>query len=141
MSATVSRACLAAGGFAGGIAVATGAFGAHGLKDLLEATGQAANWETASRYAAVHALAMAACGLAAGLPGAAAARRTLATAGWCFGIGTLIFSGLLWALALTGLRRLGAIVPIGGGLLIAGWAILAVGGLRIGATSPPPDRH
>ena len=141
MSAAVSRACLAAGGLAGGIAVATGAFGAHALKDMLEAAGQAATWETASRYAAIHALALAACGLAAGLPGAAAARRTLAAAGWCFGVGTLVFSGLLWALAFTGIRTLGAIVPIGGILLIAGWGLLALGGMRIGAASSTPGGH
>ncbi|MFM7109297.1 MAG: DUF423 domain-containing protein [Planctomycetaceae bacterium] len=141
MSAAFTRPCIAGGGLAGAIAVATGAFGAHGLKHLLEATGQAASWETASRYAAVHALALVACGLAAALPNAGAARRTLAAAGWCFGLGTAIFSGLLWTLALTGIRPLGAIVPVGGSLLIAGWALLGAGGLRIGAASPSTLDH
>jgi uncharacterized membrane protein YgdD (TMEM256/DUF423 family) len=105
--------------------------GAHGLKSVLEATGRGENWETAVRYAMYHALALLAIGLAAGLPQAAAARGQLAAAGWCFLVGTIIFSGCLAALALSGVRVLGAIVPIGGVLFLAGWALLAAAALRM----------
>lgn len=122
----MSRFLLASGALLGGLAVAAGAFGAHGLKALLESTGQAGNWETASRYALCHALAIVLVGiLATNRP-----TPTLAAAGWCFLAGTAIFSGCLFALAVSGLKPLGAIVPIGGLLLIAGWALLAVAGWR-----------
>ena len=138
MSPRLTGTCLAAGGVLGAVAVATGAFGAHGLKAILEASGQAANWETASRYAIVHAVALVATGLAAGLPDSAFGRRPLATAAWCFAAGTLVFSGCLWILALTGIRVLGAVVPIGGTLLIVGWVALAWAGLRRTASPATP---
>lgn len=122
----MSRLFLASGAVLGGLAVAAGAFGAHGLKSLLEAHGQAGNWETASRYALCHALAVVLVGILAALRPAA----PLAAAGWCFLLGTAIFSGCLFALAVTGIKPLGAIVPIGGLLLIVGWALLAVAGWR-----------
>jgi uncharacterized membrane protein YgdD (TMEM256/DUF423 family) len=119
----VARFCLVAGCLIGGLAVAAGAFGAHGLKATLTATGQAENWETACRYAMYHALALVAAGLLAGVhrPPSAA----IAAAAACFLAGTLIFSGCLGTLALSGWKILGAIVPIGGVLLIAGWLLLA----------------
>ena len=132
MSPRLVGVCVAAGGFCGAVAVITGAFGAHALKATLEATGQAANWETASRYALVHALALVTTGLVAALPGAARGLRPLAAAAWCFAIGTAVFSGCLWALALTGIRVLGAVVPVGGSLLVAGWVLLATAGMRLG---------
>ena len=122
----MSRFLLASGALLGGLAVAAGAFGAHGLKSLLETHGQAANWETASRYALCHALAVVLVGLLALVRPV----PLLTAAGCCFLAGTAIFSGCLYALALTGLKPLGAIVPIGGLLLIAGWALLAVAGWR-----------
>lgn len=121
-----------AGSLLGGVAVAAGSFGAHGLKDLLAANGQAANWETGVRYALFHAIAVLAVGILAGLPQAETARPWLASAGLCFLLGTVIFSGFLGALAVSGMRILGAIVPIGGVLLIAGWAALAVAAVRLG---------
>lgn len=121
-----------AGAVLGGLAVAAGSFGAHGLKDLLAANGQAANWETGVRYAIFHALVLVAVGLFAGQPQTEASRPWLLVAGTCFLLGTLIFSGFLGALALSGMRILGAIVPIGGVLLLAGWAALAVAALRVG---------
>lgn len=123
---------LIAGAVLGGIAVAAGSFGAHGLKDLLAANGQAATWETGVRYALFHAIAILAVGLFAGLPQAETARPWLSAAGACFLLGTLIFSGFLAALALSGMRVLGAIVPIGGVLLLAGWAALAIAAARSG---------
>lgn len=122
-----------AGAVLGGLAVAAGSFGAHGLKDLLAANGQAASWETGVRYAIFHALALIAVGLFAGLPQTEASRPWLWASGGCFLLGTLVFSGFLGALALSGMRIFGAIVPIGGVLLLIGWAALAVAAARAGA--------
>jgi uncharacterized membrane protein YgdD (TMEM256/DUF423 family) len=122
------RAWLTAGAVLGFIGVAAGSFGAHGLKPMLEAAGQSGNWETATRYCLIHALALAVVGVTAGMPHAAGCRGLLTAAGWSFLLGTLIFSGFLTALALTGMRILGAIVPIGGGLMLVGWACLAAAG-------------
>lgn len=125
------RSCLACGAALGGIAVACGAFGAHGLADLLDRTGQATNWETACRYAMVHALALLAVGTL-GIVRPAAAPR-LAWAAWSFLLGSIVFSGCLAALALSGTRMLGAIVPVGGVSLIAGWIFLAAAATRVDA--------
>lgn len=97
------------------ISVAAGAFGAHGLEDRLDARSLEI-FETAARYQMYHALAMVVCGVLA----------TRATAaGWTFQIGIVIFSGSLYALALTGVKGLGAITPIGGLAFLVGWALLA----------------
>ena len=122
------RFAIVAGALLGGVSVAAGAFGAHGLKAVLEASGQAGNWETAARYAMAHALALVAVGLLAAVRPDATG---LATVAWCFLAGTLIFSGCLAALALSGVKLLGAIVPIGGVLMIAGWARLALTAARL----------
>jgi uncharacterized membrane protein YgdD (TMEM256/DUF423 family) len=105
----------------GALAVACGAFGAHGLKSRVDEQ-QLANWETAARYQMYHALALLAVGFLA------ARRRTWAieTAGFAMTIGTLIFSGCLYLIVLTGQRWLGMVVPFGGTLLIVGWIALAV---------------
>jgi uncharacterized membrane protein YgdD (TMEM256/DUF423 family) len=110
------------GAVLGFLGVAAGSFGAHGLKDLLEANGQAANWETGVRYCLFHAVVLVAM---AGLAGNQGSSGLLVAAAACFVVGVLIFSGFLGVLALTGLRWLGAIVPIGGVLLLIGWALLA----------------
>lgn len=120
----LARLALTTGASLAGIAVAAGAFGAHGLKATLAATGQADNWETACRYAMYHALALLAVGLLASVR--SPAPTGLAASAWCFLLGTLIFSGCLAVLALSGIKVLGAIVPIGGVLLIAGWVLLAI---------------
>jgi uncharacterized membrane protein YgdD (TMEM256/DUF423 family) len=104
----------------GFIAVAAGAFGAHALKarltpDLL------AIFETGVRYQMFHVVGLLAAAWAAERwPG-----RAVKVAGWCFVAGTLIFSGSLYALALTGVRTLGAITPVGGVLFLAGWLLLS----------------
>jgi uncharacterized membrane protein YgdD (TMEM256/DUF423 family) len=126
------------GALLGGVAVTMGSFGAHSLKATLEANGQAANWETAVRYAVFHALAMLIVGIVSGMPQATAARGWLTVAGWSFLTGTAIFSGLLSVLALSGLRWLGAIVPIGGVLLLVGWTCLALAGLACGNAQESP---
>ena len=116
--------CLA-GALLGFLGVAAGSFGAHGLKDMLEANGQAANWETAVRYCLFHAVVLVAIAGLAAAPGANSTSGLLTVAAGCFVVGVLIFSGFLGVLALTGIRILGAIVPIGGVLLLVGWATLA----------------
>ena len=115
----------------GGLGVAAGSFGAHGLKAMLDATGRADNWETAVRYCLYHALAILIVAVLSAMPQASSARGLLHAAGWCFLLGTSIFSGCLAALALSGVRILGAIVPIGGVLFLVGWALLATAALNI----------
>ena len=129
----MARLWFLAGSLLGGFGVAAGAFGAHGLKAHFEANGQAANWETAVRYGLFHALVLLVVAVASALPSTAACRRRLWAAGACFLSGTLIFSGLLAILALSGLRILGAVVPIGGVLLLAGWSLLFAAGLQLGS--------
>jgi uncharacterized membrane protein YgdD (TMEM256/DUF423 family) len=107
----------------GFLAVALGAFGAHGLKDRLTELEQAANYQTASHYHMYCALAILAVGtvVLAGRPSTAAT-----VSGGTLFFGSLIFSGSLYAMSLTGARWLGAITPIGGLLMLVGWAALAV---------------
>ena len=69
--------------------------------------------------------------MAAALPQASTARGLLLTSAWCMLVGTLIFSGFLAALALSGVRVLGAIVPIGGVLFLVGWALLAAAAVKM----------
>lgn len=105
----------------GMLAVASGAFGAHALESTLD-EGMLEIWETASRYQMYHALGLFA---AAWLLGET--QSTAATVGgWCFVAGIFIFSGSLYLLATTGVRWLGAITPIGGLAMIAGWIALSV---------------
>ncbi|MFM1996896.1 MAG: hypothetical protein RLZZ111_1283 [Planctomycetota bacterium] len=129
------RGLVFLGGLICGLAVAAGSFGAHGLKAVLEATGRADNWETAVRYGLAHGLAILFTTLAAALPEAAAARRLLVAAGASFAAGVAIFSGCLGVLAVTGVRVLGAIVPIGGVLFLVGWALVCAAALRLGPCS------
>jgi uncharacterized membrane protein YgdD (TMEM256/DUF423 family) len=107
------------------IAVAAGAFGAHGLKSRLSAD-MLAVFEVAARYQMYHALALIACAWAiTRWPG-----TLTATSGWLFVAGTVVFSGSLYLLSLTGLRWLGAITPLGGLALLAGWLCLAAAAVR-----------
>ncbi len=115
-----------AGSLCGFVSVAAGAFGAHALKSRLEAD-LLAIFDTGARYNLAHALALLAVGaLVARVPSAAAT-----TAGWAFLTGTIVFSGSLYALALTGIRGFGAITPFGGVALLVGWIALAVAGSRL----------
>ena len=108
------------GALSGFIAVALGAFAAHGLKSCL-APDLLAIFETGVRYQFYHAFALIAVAWALQLGSQGPARA----AGWCFVAGTVIFSGSLYALALSGLRWLGAITPLGGLAFLAGWLLLA----------------
>jgi uncharacterized membrane protein YgdD (TMEM256/DUF423 family) len=110
----------AAWGFLG---VAMGAFGAHGLKERLTELGQLATFHTATQYQMYSAMALVAVGLL-GIAGRAGTAATVA--GWSLLLGSLIFSGSLYVMGVTGLRWLGAITPIGGVLILVGWAALAV---------------
>ena len=119
----MDRTFLALGALFAGLAVAAGAFGAHGLKgrlapDMLEV------FETAARYQMYHAL-----GLMV-VAWTAARWPATAVAGWCMVAGILVFCGSLYVLSLTGIRWLGAITPLGGLAFIAGWLALALAAWR-----------
>lgn len=113
------------GALLGAVSVMAGAFGAHGLAARLDARGLEL-WETASRYLMYGAVALALVGLL----GRQGAVRGVTGAGWCLLIGALIFSGTVFVLALGGPRWLGAITPIGGTLLIAGFLLFAWAALK-----------
>ncbi|QJD80896.1 DUF423 domain-containing protein [Spirosoma rhododendri] len=116
---------IQAGAILGVVGVALGAFGAHALRAMLESTGRAATFETAVKYQFYHALALVLVGILIQLVGSnPTAVRLLGWAGYSFLGGTLIFSGSLYVLCFTGITWLGAITPLGGVALIAGWALL-----------------
>ena len=130
-----ARIPLIAGSLLGALAVALGAFGAHWLRsavtnwglDSAEQTRRIEVWEVAVRYQMYHALAL----LLVGVLAQKAANPTACTiATWLFVVGVLIFSGCLYGLVLSGVKVLGAIVPIGGAAMIAGWLTLLWGVLR-----------
>jgi uncharacterized membrane protein YgdD (TMEM256/DUF423 family) len=105
---------LVTAGFLGAIAIALGAFGAHALKDRLGLIPEASGWwQTATFYLLTHAVAI----------GSIACRSAWPARFWA--VGSVIFAGTLYAMALGAPRWLGAITPIGGSLLIVGWLVLA----------------
>ena len=108
-----------------GLGVILGAFGAHGLRTRLSPE-MLVVFETGVRYHLIHALGLLAVAWAASRwPGS-----YVSIAGYLFVAGIFIFSGSLYVLAVTGIRWLGAITPIGGVCLIVGWGLLAIGVLR-----------
>jgi uncharacterized membrane protein YgdD (TMEM256/DUF423 family) len=118
----MDRAFALAGALSAFIAVAAGAFGAHAVRARL-APDLLTVFETGARYQMYHALALFAVAWASNRwPG-----MSMRAAGFLFIGGTLLFSGSLYLLALTGARWLGAITPLGGLLFLAGWAALATG--------------
>lgn len=122
----VHRTFLALAALLGMLAVVAGAFGAHALQARLQPD-RLAIFETAARYQMYHALAL------LGVAWASAALRGAAlvgAAGWLFVAGAVVFSGSLYLLALGGPRWLGAITPLGGLALIAGWGLLGLAALR-----------
>jgi uncharacterized membrane protein YgdD (TMEM256/DUF423 family) len=124
-----ARWWLALAAVNGLMAVAAGAFGAHGASDP-----QVKEWlRTGAQYQLAHAV--------AGLVCFALIRAEIGPAswaGWLFGLGGLIFGGSLYLLALTGVRVLGAVTPLGGVLLILGWAALIWGAVAGIAVSSAP---
>ena len=117
----MQRLFVMMGALSGAIGVGAGAFGAHALRARLEPRSLEV-FETGARYQMYHAIALLAVAwVASRWPG------SLSTAsGWLFVAGTVLFSGSLYAMALTGVRVLGAITPIGGVCFIAGWVCLAL---------------
>ena len=116
-----ARLALVLGALLSFVAVALGAFGAHALKARLPAD-MLAVWQTAVQYHGWHALALIAVGLLLlALPG----RAGFGFAGWLFVAGIVLFSGSLYALALTGVKELAAVTPVGGLAFLAGWLVLA----------------
>lgn len=113
------------GAIVAGLGVVLGAFGAHGLKTRVSAE-MLAIFETGVRYQMYHALALLAVGLTAARHGGA----LIQASGWLFVAGVAIFSGSLYLMTFTGARWLGAVTPVGGLLMIAGWVALAFGALR-----------
>ena len=124
------RWLLALSALSGFLAVALGAFGAHGLKGRVSSLPDGARrlewWQTAASYQLAHALAIGLAALLADqLPG-----HAMCSAGVAFLIGTLLFSGSLYVMGLTGLRALGAITPLGGLAFLVGWGCLLWAALR-----------
>ncbi len=115
-----SRRFLIAGALGALLAVVLGAFGAHALEDRL--TPDLLDiYQTANTYHFYHSLALVAVGfLAQQVTG-----KLVSASGWCFIAGLVFFSGSLYALALSGVRILGAVTPIGGVFFILGWALFA----------------
>jgi len=114
---------LALGSVSAFIGVAAGAFGAHILRDRLDAH-MLQVWETAARYQMYHALALLFVALALH---AHPELRLLRAGGWLFVLGTILFSGSLYAMALSGIRALGAITPLGGVAFLAGGWLFVLG--------------
>ena len=121
----MDRTFLLIGAVLSFLGVALGAFGAHALKTRLSPD-MLAVFDTAVRYQMYHAFAVLIVAAAIGHIGNA---RLLVMAGWFFFAGVLLFSGSLYALALTGVGMLGALTPIGGLLFLVGWACLVIFGL------------
>jgi len=122
MITAMDRTFLLVGAVLGFLGVALGAFGAHALRSRLSPE-MLAVFETGVRYQMYHAFAVLIVAAAIGHIGNA---RLLGIAGWLFFAGILLFSGSLYALALTGVGIFGAVTPIGGLLFLIGWACLAV---------------
>lgn len=121
-----ARLFVSLGALAAALGVVLGAFGAHALRARLSAD-LLAVWQTAVQYHLWHALGLMAIGLLAQqLPAAGAVRL----AGWLILAGIVLFSGSLYALALSGTRWFGAITPFGGACFIVGWLVVAYAVLR-----------
>jgi uncharacterized membrane protein YgdD (TMEM256/DUF423 family) len=110
---------IAHGAFQAFLAVIAGAFGAHGLEKILDEYGLKV-WHTGASYHLTHALALVLLGICE-----RQFRAKLPLAHWCFGLGILLFSGSLYLLAVTGVKWLGAITPLGGAAFLVGWLALA----------------
>ncbi len=116
----MSRFFLTVGAVLAGLAVAAGAFGAHGLEDRVSPD-RLETFRTAVSYQMYHALALLVVGWAAAQGGGA----LLHGAGYCFIAGILVFSGSLYLLVLTDTSWLGAVTPLGGAAFLVGWGLLA----------------
>ena len=125
MSYTFMIKCAAISGF---LAVALGAFGAHGLKNTLSVEMMSV-FQTSVQYQSIHTLALLAVAiLYIQFPGA----NLLAWSGLAFLLGLVIFSGSLYILSLSGMSWLGAITPIGGLCFLLGWCLLLISAFNLG---------
>ena len=118
----MTRLWMAAGAIFGLLSVVAGALAVHSLRGVLEA-GALNTFETAARFQMYHALALLATGLLADRGGS----RLITMAGGFFTAGIVLFSGSLYILAFTGIGAFGAVAPVGGVSLIAGWTALVFG--------------
>ena len=123
----MDRTFFIIGSILSGIAVATGAFGAHGLKNLVSAEALE-TWDKAVHYQMVHGLALLV--LAWALTHWPEQAKLLGIGGWLFLAGTILFSGSLYILVLSGVKWLGAITPLGGVAFVAGWLYLVIAAWR-----------
>ncbi|WP_128544654.1 DUF423 domain-containing protein [Larkinella soli] len=122
---------IQAGAVLGFLGVALGAFGAHALRASLEAAGRFDTFETAVKYQFYHALALVLIGVLLQAPATPAdGARFYSWAGYAYLFGVIIFSGSLYAICFTGITKFGAVAPIGGLLMLAGWALLLIGCLK-----------
>lgn len=118
----MQKLALISGSIMAFLAVAIGAFGAHGLQSILEANERVDTFETAVKYHMYHALALLLTGLLLQFyPG-----RLMENSVWLFIAGIFIFSGSLYTLSITNIRILGAITPIGGLCFLIAWAMLVI---------------
>lgn len=122
------KGSIISGGIHGLLAVALGAFGAHALKEILDdySTGI---WDTAVQYQMFHATAI----LIIGVLMSTKLIGNIATLRWAailMNLGILFFAGSLYVLALSGIKVLGAITPIGGVLFISGWVLVIISALK-----------
>lgn len=113
------------GAILGFLAVALGAFGAHALKGKFAEERYEKTWETGTQYHMYHALALVTVGILSN-DALLGASTQLSWAAYCFIAGIVFFSGSLYVLSVTGIKKLGAITPIGGVFFLAGWVLLAI---------------
>lgn len=121
----IAKLFLTLGAMSGALGVILGAFGAHGLQDKLSEKMMKV-WQTGVEYQFYHTFAL----LIVGMLALKFQSGLLTSSGWSFVVGILLFSGSLYALALSGISKLGAITPIGGLFFILGWVLLAVSILK-----------
>jgi uncharacterized membrane protein YgdD (TMEM256/DUF423 family) len=121
----MDRTWFALGAVLAALAVASGAFATHGLESRLSSD-DLDTFETAARYHMYHALALFAVAYASQRFGGG----LVTASGWLFVAGIVLFSGSLYLLALSGIKILGAVAPIGGACFLAGWAALALAAWR-----------
>ncbi|MEM6451726.1 MAG: DUF423 domain-containing protein [Cyanobacteria bacterium P01_D01_bin.105] len=122
----MARLFLVVASLLGALSVVSGAFGAHALKGQLTETALT-SFETGVRYQMYHAIAL--------IPIALLVKQhpdesLLTATGWCFIVGTLLFSGSLYGLSLGGIKALGPVTPLGGVAFIAGWICLAIASFK-----------
>lgn len=121
-SLAVDRRFVSLGSWLAMIGVTLGAFGTHGLKGRISEA-NVEIWKTGVQYHLIHALAV----ILVGLVLRSSDSKLVRSAGWLFAVGIVIFGGSLYALAVTDIKILGAITPLGGLAFLAGWGCLATG--------------